>query len=217
MLCAEGANFFKGCHRTQDFGGGGQLPPALRTPLSEPTLKAKENPPNCTLPFLLKFPSLRVVMIHVDPLTVHNFSGIIYFRTSSKNKFFRPARRRNTRNRFLLLFQMVYPGHAKLSEKEKANVCYLAFPDSNSGCIGDTCFHFRMRRTTKMKQTRAAHTKYNQRCPLPLQIDSGYYFGFVYFRQVKDKRLPRGYLQKVGTVQQLRDTLGIIKLTTQVT
>jgi hypothetical protein len=31
-----------------------------------------------------------------------------------------------------------------------------------------------------------------------LQIDEGYMYGYVYFRQVKDKTLKRGYFQKVS-------------------
>ena len=34
-----------------------------------------------------------------------------------------------------------------LSEQDKTNVCYLAFPDSNSGIMGDIQFHFRIRRS----------------------------------------------------------------------
>ena len=32
-----------------------------------------------------------------------------------------------------------------LSEQDRTNVCYLAFPDSNSGIMGDIQFHFRIR------------------------------------------------------------------------
>uniref|UniRef100_A0A1I7XJP6 UDENN domain-containing protein n=1 Tax=Heterorhabditis bacteriophora TaxID=37862 RepID=A0A1I7XJP6_HETBA len=41
---------------------------------------------------------------------------------------------------------MIYPGDAVLSSQEKTNICYLAFPDSNSGNTRDTNFHFRIRR-----------------------------------------------------------------------
>ncbi len=37
----------------------------------------------------------------------------------------------------------VYPGDVQLSETDKTNICYLAFPDSNSGVMGDSQFHFR--------------------------------------------------------------------------
>lgn len=29
------------------------------------------------------------------------------------------------------------------------------------------------------------------------KVDPGYFYGFVYFRQVSDKTIPRGYFQKV--------------------
>lgn len=89
-----------------------------------------------------------------------------------------------------------------MTEQEKTNICYLAFPDSNSGCMGDTRFHFRLRASPqdgKCSNLIAAHLQYNEKCLPTLQANPGYYYGFVYFRQVKDKDLPRGYFQKVGT------------------
>lgn len=99
---------------------------------------------------------------------------------------------------YLRFFQVVYPGHVKLSEQEKTNICYLAFPDSNSGCMGDTQFHMRIRQAPGRHPLRPEHRAYNQKCPAYLQIQPGYFYGFVYFRQVKDKTIPRGYFQKVN-------------------
>ncbi|KAG1699343.1 Protein DENND6B [Nymphon striatum] len=85
---------------------------------------------------------------------------------------------------------------------EKMNICYLSFPDSNSGCMGDTQFHFRIRQCPGNSQMChrnniiPAHAQYNQDCPAPLQVNPSYYYGYVYFRQVKDKSLRRGYFQK---------------------
>ncbi|XP_077196743.1 protein DENND6B isoform X2 [Paroedura picta] len=42
--------------------------------------------------------------------------------------------------------ELVYPPDYPLTEKEKASVCFLAFPDSYSGGLGDTQFSFRFRR-----------------------------------------------------------------------
>ncbi|KAL5014632.1 hypothetical protein ScPMuIL_008902 [Solemya velum] len=92
--------------------------------------------------------------------------------------------------------EMIYPGHVKLTEKEKMNICYLSFPDSNSGCMGDTQFHFRIRQCPGRKQTSRTHLLYNRECPVALQCDNAHYYGFVYFRQTKDKSLRRGYFQK---------------------
>uniref|UniRef100_A0A8D8W6C4 Protein DENND6B n=1 Tax=Cacopsylla melanoneura TaxID=428564 RepID=A0A8D8W6C4_9HEMI len=82
-----------------------------------------------------------------------------------------------------------------LTEEDKTNICYLAFPDSNSSCIGDTNFFIRIRRTTPMQLT-DFQTWYNARSPVNLQASSDYFYGFVHFRQVKDDTLPRGYFQK---------------------
>uniref|UniRef100_A0A914W5L8 UDENN domain-containing protein n=1 Tax=Plectus sambesii TaxID=2011161 RepID=A0A914W5L8_9BILA len=91
--------------------------------------------------------------------------------------------------------EVVYPGYCNLTATEKMNICYLAFPDSNSGCTGDTRFHFRMRRFSG-KSLNTAQEAYDQRAPVYLQTDPVHYFGFVHFRQTKDKTIPRGYLQK---------------------
>ncbi|KAK2710691.1 hypothetical protein QYM36_012013 [Artemia franciscana] len=115
---------------------------------------------------------------------------------------------------FFLLDKAVYPEGVELSEQEKINYCYLAFPDSNSGCMGDTQFFFRVRHKPPIpdeksplssnKLTRRSplyylsklHTYYNQNCLPTLSIDPMFMWGFVYFRQVKDKSLKRGYFQK---------------------
>ena len=41
--------------------------------------------------------------------------------------------------------EAIYPSmlHAKLTQNEKLNICYMSFPDSNSGFLGDTQYHFR--------------------------------------------------------------------------
>jgi hypothetical protein len=41
--------------------------------------------------------------------------------------------------------ESIYPSmlHAKLTHNEKLNICYMSFPDSNSGFLGDTQYHFR--------------------------------------------------------------------------
>lgn len=91
------------------------------------------------------------------------------------------------------VLEHVYPTSATLSDTEKTNVCYLAFPDSNSGCMGDTKFHFKLR----TKSALTAHQKvYNRDCQPNLKADLGHYFGYVYFRQVKDATSKRGYFQK---------------------
>lgn len=83
-----------------------------------------------------------------------------------------------------------------LSEQDKTNVCYLAFPDSNSGIMGDIQFHFRIRRSGPRRHVLTQHKEYNSKCLPPLQLDSNFLFGFAYFRQVKDSSIRRGYYQK---------------------
>lgn len=51
-----------------------------------------------------------------------------------------------------------------------------------------------------MVQETSALKEYDRKSPSFLQTDRDYYWGYVYFRQVKDKSLPRGYFQKVPIV-----------------
>lgn len=90
----------------------------------------------------------------------------------------------------------VYPKHVALTKQEISNICYLAFPDSNSGCMGDTNFVIRLPKSPSKPDLSREHQRYNSTCPVALQINAGYYWGYVYFRQVKDISLPRGYFQK---------------------
>ncbi|XP_064399646.1 protein DENND6A-like [Halichondria panicea] len=93
--------------------------------------------------------------------------------------------------------ESIIPSDYSLSDTEKSNVCYLSFPDSNSGCMGDTQFHYRIRCSGEgAGGTSLSHTHHHQGAPLVLTPDPGYYYGFVYFRQVKDADIKRGYYQK---------------------
>ena len=99
--------------------------------------------------------------------------------------------------------EKMYPNdQIGISEADKTNICYLAFPDSNSGVMGDTQFHFRIRLSSDTKGSghlalnNRIHLEYNRKCPASLQYDPKFLFGFVYFRQVKDASIRRGYYQK---------------------
>lgn len=82
----------------------------------------------------------------------------------------------------------IYPPCATLSDQEKLNVCYLAFPDSNSACMGDTQFHFRIRRENSKLSPRLTEDQlhFNDLVPPALQIEPEYLYGFAYFRQVSE-------------------------------
>ncbi|XP_078517693.1 protein DENND6A isoform X1 [Lissotriton helveticus] len=93
--------------------------------------------------------------------------------------------------------EVLYPEHAKLTDKEKSNICYLSFPDSNSGCLGDTQFCFRFRQSSGRKASlHCLLDEFETDSPLYLKKDPACYYGYVYFRQVRDKTLKRGYFQK---------------------
>ena len=46
------------------------------------------------------------------------------------------------------VLERIYPQNQVLSKQDENNLCYLAFPDSNSGVKGDTRFTFRFRQTS---------------------------------------------------------------------
>lgn len=143
--------------------------------------------------------------------------------------------------------EAVYPtgSHAaKLSAADKTNICYMAFPDSNSGVLGDTQYHFRFKQdhssavsvsgltnfntvsanlnnlaltslAPKWPSSNAAsassssvslasnYDEFNKRTLPGFEVDRNYMFGYVFFRQVKDKSLKRGYFQKVSLFKPL--------------
>uniref|UniRef100_A0A1A7WXK4 DENN/MADD domain containing 6B n=1 Tax=Iconisemion striatum TaxID=60296 RepID=A0A1A7WXK4_9TELE len=90
--------------------------------------------------------------------------------------------------------ELIYPQDVKLTEKEKTSICYLSFPDSYSGCLGDTNFTFRLRQSVGRRSSR--EDVYNRDAPVMLQKETAHFFGYVYFRQVKDVSVKRGYFQK---------------------
>lgn len=93
--------------------------------------------------------------------------------------------------------EALYPPHAKLTDKEKTSICYLSFPDSNSGCLGDTQFCFRFRQSTGRKSSlHCVLDQMDRDSPVFLKKDPSCFYGYVYFRQVRDKTLKRGYFQK---------------------
>ena len=93
--------------------------------------------------------------------------------------------------------ESLYPSDFPLSEDERTNICYLAFPDSNAGLIGDVQFHFRIPASgTRREGCDPKLIPYSSSLPLVLRQETNHYFGFVYFRQTKDASIRRGYFQK---------------------
>ncbi|EOA96387.1 Protein FAM116A, partial [Anas platyrhynchos] len=76
--------------------------------------------------------------------------------------------------------------------------CHLLFISSPYvGCLGDTQFCFRFRRSPGRKVSLCCFLDQLDRdLPVYLKKDPAYYYGYVYFRQVRDKSLKRGYFQK---------------------
>eukprot|EP00037_Helgoeca_nana_P011916 m.107295 g.107295 ORF g.107295 m.107295 type:complete len:675 (+) comp21139_c2_seq6:63-2087(+) len=80
--------------------------------------------------------------------------------------------------------EKLYPSGIVLNRDDIKNICFMSFPDSNTGCIGDTAFHFRVRASTAhLPRYTSTHKK-------------RYLCGSVYFRQVPDASLRRGFYQK---------------------
>uniref|UniRef100_A0AAZ3NSE0 UDENN domain-containing protein n=1 Tax=Oncorhynchus tshawytscha TaxID=74940 RepID=A0AAZ3NSE0_ONCTS len=66
-----------------------------------------------------------------------------------------------------------------------------------AGCLGDTQFCFRFRQASGRKSSLGCFLdQFDRDAPVCLKRDQGHYYGYVYFRQVRDKSLKRGYFQK---------------------
>ena len=89
--------------------------------------------------------------------------------------------------------ELLLPSHCKLTDKEKLNLSYLSFPDANSTFLGDTQYHFRIRHESILP---SYYQQYNSIVPPALQVDQNSLFGYVHFRQIRDKTVKRGYFQK---------------------
>jgi hypothetical protein len=89
--------------------------------------------------------------------------------------------------------ELLLPTHCKLTDKEKLNLSYLSFPDANSTFLGDTQYHFRIRHESSLP---TYYQYYNSIVPPVLQVDPNSLFGYVHFRQIRDKTVKRGYFQK---------------------
>lgn len=115
-----------------------------------------------------------------------------------------------------------------------SNVMALCF----LGCLGDTQFSFRLRQSVGRRAMRRQEEVYNRDAPVTLQVspcflfsglwsgapssgtllishdlclqsEASHFFGYVYFRQVKDVSVKRGYFQKVGVLGSTCTHLGV--------
>uniref|UniRef100_A0A673W0H0 DENN/MADD domain containing 6B n=1 Tax=Salmo trutta TaxID=8032 RepID=A0A673W0H0_SALTR len=74
----------------------------------------------------------------------------------------------------------------------KTSVCYLSFPDSYSGCLGDTQFSFRLHQSVGRRGSWfVEEDAYSRDGPVTLLVKLAHFYGYVYFRQVKDAAVKR--------------------------
>uniref|UniRef100_A0A8C5QX52 DENN domain containing 6A n=1 Tax=Leptobrachium leishanense TaxID=445787 RepID=A0A8C5QX52_9ANUR len=96
--------------------------------------------------------------------------------------------------------EALYPPHAKLTDKEVRVPGFIhdrALNKSSDGCLGDTQFCFRFRQSAGRKASlHCALDQMDRDSPVYLKKDPACFYGYVYFRQVRDKSLKRGYFQK---------------------
>lgn len=79
----------------------------------------------------------------------------------------------------------------KFTDEEVTNICFMSFPDSNS-TTGDTLYSFRTR-------------------VLGANNEEEFLHGYVFFRQVKDASITRGYLQKSVVLLSTHSYVGLFK------
>ncbi|EGC32555.1 hypothetical protein DICPUDRAFT_155470 [Dictyostelium purpureum] len=85
-----------------------------------------------------------------------------------------------------------YP-QVNFKEEETTNLCFLSFPDSNSHLQGDIIYSFRLRETTTNNGF------------------GSFQYGYVFFKQVKDASISRGYLQKSVVLLSDESFVGLFK------
>lgn len=94
------------------------------------------------------------------------------------------------------------------SQEEISNMCFLSFPDSNTGLSSeDTIFTYRVRTTTAEASVTAEELDFDS----SVHWDSSYFYGFVFFRQQRDTSLDRGYLQKSVVIVTRHAFVGLFK------
>lgn len=64
--------------------------------------------------------------------------------------------------------------------------------------MGDHQFHIRLR--AQNTQLNADLQRFNLQCVPMQRADPNHYWGYVYFRQIKDATMTRGYFQKVSNM-----------------
>uniref|UniRef100_A0A8C5RVU3 DENN domain containing 6B n=1 Tax=Laticauda laticaudata TaxID=8630 RepID=A0A8C5RVU3_LATLA len=69
-------------------------------------------------------------------------------------------------------------------------------PDREGGSLGDTQFSFRFRRSAGRGPAAAGEWRCSREAPPGLQPEPAHLFGYVFFRQVRDRSVQRGYFQK---------------------
>jgi len=98
-----------------------------------------------------------------------------------------------------------FPAHVKLSEKEQSDVCYMAFPDSNSTNQPeiDSRFYIRLAiRESKETndQVLKVHSRLRYEAERYLEPETKHLCGIAYFRQVRDSTIHRGFYQKAVVI-----------------
>lgn len=94
------------------------------------------------------------------------------------------------------VIELLYPESTHLTETEKNNLVYMAFPDSNSNSGKNeirTHFHFNLRTKQPLSNQQKS---FSRECKQDLRADVGHYYGYTSFLQVKDPTIKRGYFQK---------------------
>ena len=116
------------------------------------------------------------------------------------------------------VMEQIYPVNQYLSKKDRSNICYMAFPDSNqntssrvnlennqnnlsatrSNNTNDCKYMFRFRQSSCFYDdlNNPNDYFYNKNIANIYEKDSTHFYGYTYFRQIKDAKVKRGYIQK---------------------
>ncbi len=85
---------------------------------------------------------------------------------------------------FFLEIELIHPENADLSEDERKNISYMAFPDNSGNLSENTKFHFNLR--TK-KALNEELSEFSKECKQELKADEGHFNCYAFFRWEKMK------------------------------
>lgn len=102
--------------------------------------------------------------------------------------------------------EAILPEAHNMAEADLKSIRLLSFPDSNAGCMGDHEYSYRFRVSPEGS---ARRRRFSSSDETKAARGPRFQYGYVYFRQVPDRRSRRGYFQKSVVLISSRALVGL--------